>query len=94
MTDTNIDSYLLVTFNDFGPDIKKNVQVYPPTPDVNQFKRDTLGIVFESFDGGRDSKERLTQGQQFKWDALLAIFELALACQGKPRWSLDRRFIA
>ena len=66
MTDTNIDSYLLVTFNDFGPDIKKNVQVYPPTPDVNQFKRDTLGIVFESFDGGRDSKERLTQGQQLK----------------------------
>ena len=25
-TDTNIDSYLLVTFNDFGPDIKKNVK--------------------------------------------------------------------
>ena len=88
MTDTNIDSYLLVTFNDFGPDIKKNVQVYPPTPDVNQFKRDTLGIVFESFDGGRDSKERLTQGKQLKWAHIfLRFFYVACQCQGKPRWS-------
>ena len=39
------------------------LQVYPPTPDVEKFKRDTLGLVFESFDGGRDSKERLTQGK-------------------------------
>ena len=82
MTDTNIDSYLLVTFNDFGPDIKKNVQVYPPTPDVNQFKRDTQGIVFESFDGGRDSKERLTQGGTHHFFSVFYV-----ACQGKPRWS-------
>merc|ERR1712029_845650 len=74
-TDTNIDSYLLVTFNDFGPDIKKNVQVYPPTTDVLQFKRDALGLVFESFNGGRDSRERLTQG-------------LLTACQVTPVGSL------
>ena len=30
--------------------------------DVAAFARATSSLVFESFDGGRDSKERLTQG--------------------------------
>lgn len=34
----NIPNYLLVTFNDFGPDINKNVAVYPSTQDVEEFK--------------------------------------------------------
>ena len=61
-TDTNIPNYLLVTFNDLGTDIKKNVKVYPSTNDVQKFKKDALDLLFESYDGGRDSKERLTQG--------------------------------
>ncbi len=60
-TNTNIPSYLLVTFNDFGPDIDRNVIVYPATNDVIVFKQDTLALEFESYDGGRDSKERLMQ---------------------------------
>merc|ERR1712111_20142 len=43
--------------------------------DVLQFKRDALGLVFESFNGGRDSRERLTQG-------------LLTACQVTPVGSL------
>jgi len=61
-TNTNIPAYLLVTFNDFGPDITKNVEVGQPTDDVMQFREEILSLKFESYDGGRDSKERLTQG--------------------------------
>ena len=32
------------------------------TPDVTQFGLATASLKFESYDGGRDSKERLTQG--------------------------------
>ena len=32
------------------------------TDDVRAFARATSSLVFESFDGGRDSRERLTQG--------------------------------
>ena len=74
-TDANIPNYLLVTFNDFGPDIKKNVKVFSPTQDVMQFRNEATGITFESYDGGRDSKERLTQG-------------LLVACQLTPEKSL------
>jgi len=71
----NIPSYLLVEFNDRGPEISQNVNVYPITQDVEEFKRSTLSLIFESFDGGRDSIERLTQG-------------LLVACQESPEKSL------
>jgi len=58
----NIPRYQLVSFNDFGPDITKNVVVELDTNDVREFGRVTAGLKFESYDGGRDSKERLTQG--------------------------------
>ena len=61
-TKANIPSYLLVTFNDLGPDFRKNVKIMPATQDVIQFKQDIISLTFESFDGGRDSKERLMQG--------------------------------
>ena len=32
------------------------------TPDVTKFGLATASLKFESYDGGRDSKERLTQG--------------------------------
>ena len=34
----------------------------PPTDDVLQFKQEIISLEFESYDGGRDSKERLMQG--------------------------------
>lgn len=34
----NIPNYLLVAFNDYGPDINQNVVVYPATKDVEEFK--------------------------------------------------------
>jgi len=74
-TETNILNYQLVTFNDFGPDIRKNVKVFPATKDVLEFRKAAVGITFDSFDGGRDSKERLTQG-------------LLVACQQTPEKSL------
>jgi len=52
----------LVTFNDYGPDIKKNVEVVLDTSDIKEFGRATANLRFESFDGGRDSRERMTQG--------------------------------
>ena len=45
----NIDNYLLVTFNDYGPDINQNVQVFPPTKDVEEFKsKSILNILFQN----------------------------------------------
>ncbi len=64
-----------VTFNDLGPDIKQNVRVFAETPDVFTFKQDIVELAFESFDGGRDSKERLMQG-------------LVMALQSAPEKSL------
>ena len=61
-TDTNIPSYHLILFNDLGPDITRNVEVRDPTQDVVRFRQEIMGLEFESFDGGRDSKERLMQG--------------------------------
>eukprot|EP00088_Acartia_fossae_P015112 TRINITY_DN18212_c0_g1_i1.p1 TRINITY_DN18212_c0_g1~~TRINITY_DN18212_c0_g1_i1.p1 ORF type:complete len:350 (-),score=101.88 TRINITY_DN18212_c0_g1_i1:245-1294(-) len=58
----NIPRYQLVTFNDFGPDIRRNVKLELDTGNVEEFGRKTAGIKFESYNGGRDSKERLTQG--------------------------------
>jgi len=58
----NIPRYTLVTFNDYGPDIKKNVEVVLDTSDIKEFGRATANLRFESFDGGRDSRERMTQG--------------------------------
>lgn len=74
-TNVNVPQFLLVTFNDFGPDIRQNVFTFPPTKDVLRFKEDILNLVFESFDGGRDSKERLMQG-------------LLVACREAPAKSL------
>ena len=37
-TNVNIPNYQLVTFNDYGPDINRNVKVFPPTQDVIQFR--------------------------------------------------------
>ena len=39
---------------------KPHIQI--DTNDVAAFARATSSLVFESFDGGRDSRERLTQG--------------------------------
>jgi len=61
-TNTNIPSYLLVTFNDKGNDINENVEVREATDDVVRFKQEIIGLEFESYNGGRDSKERLMQG--------------------------------
>jgi len=61
-TNTNIPRYQLITFNDRGPDINLNVEVYEPTDDVVRFKQEIIGLEFESYNGGRDSKERLMQG--------------------------------
>jgi hypothetical protein len=61
-TNANIPSYQLITFNDYGPEFNKNVKIGPETRDVLQFKQDIISLQFESYDGGRDSKERLMQG--------------------------------
>jgi len=61
-TNTNIPSYQLITFNDKGNDITENVEVREPTDDVVRFKQEIIGLEFESYNGGRDSKERLMQG--------------------------------
>ena len=37
-TNVNIPQYQLVTFNDYGPDINRNVKVFPATQDVIQFR--------------------------------------------------------
>ena len=37
-TGANIPNYQLVTFNDYGPDINKNVKVFPATQDVIRFR--------------------------------------------------------
>jgi len=58
----NIPRYTLVTFNDYGPDIRRNVEVVIDTADIKAFGAATANLVFESFDGGRDSRERMTQG--------------------------------
>lgn len=58
----NIPRYQLVTFNDFGPAINRNVRLEIDTDDVVAFGKATAGLKFESYTGGRDSKERLTQG--------------------------------
>merc|ERR1711962_456817 len=58
----NIPRYQLVTFNDFGPAINRNVRLEIDTPDVRAFGDKTANLKFESYNGGRDSKERLTQG--------------------------------
>ncbi|QQP39361.1 Uromodulinlike (Silurana), partial [Caligus rogercresseyi] len=61
-TETNIPLYSLLTFNDFGPDYERNSEVRLQTEDVVLFKQAIIGLSFESYDGGRDSKERLLQG--------------------------------
>ena len=38
MGNVNIPNYLLVAFNDYGPDINQNVVTYPATKDVEEFK--------------------------------------------------------
>jgi hypothetical protein len=58
----NIPRYQLVSFNDYGADIRRNVVLEVDTPDVREFARAASSIKFESYNGGRDSKERLTQG--------------------------------
>lgn len=60
--EANIPSYTLITFNDFGPDFRRNVDLRINTPNVFEFRQEIVALRFESFDGGRDSKERLMQG--------------------------------
>jgi hypothetical protein len=40
----NIPNYLLVTFNDYGPDINQNVVTYPATRDVEEFKSESISF--------------------------------------------------
>ncbi|XP_023323925.1 uncharacterized protein LOC111697967 isoform X2 [Eurytemora carolleeae] len=58
----NIPRYQLVSFNDFGPPINLNVKIEADTPNVTEFEYAARSLKFESYNGGRDSKERLTQG--------------------------------
>ena len=58
-------SHFFFQFNDRGPDINLNVEVREPTDDVVRFKQEIIGLEFESYNGGRDSKERLMQGKNF-----------------------------
>jgi len=58
----NIPRFQLVSFNDFGREINLNVKLEIDTPDVGAFDRATSSLVFESYNGGRDSKERMSQG--------------------------------
>merc|ERR1712106_12792 len=58
----NIPRYQLFTFNDFGPELNLNVKLESDTNNVMEFATAIEGIVFESYNGGRDSKERLAQG--------------------------------
>merc|ERR1711970_313835 len=58
----NIPRFQLFSFNDYGREINRNVKLELDTDDVMAFDRATSGLVFESYNGGRDSKERLTQG--------------------------------
>ena len=78
-TNTNIPSYLLVTFNDRGNDILENVEVREATDDVIRFKQEIIGLEFESYNGGRDSKERLMHGllmavQESPEKSLIVVF--------------------
>ena len=73
--EANIPNYLLVTFNDLGPDPMLNVDVGQNTVDVVRFKQEIISLEFESYDGGRDSKERLMQGLL---EAILASPEKSL----------------
>jgi hypothetical protein len=58
----NVPQYLLVTFNDRGSDFRENVEIRLQTTDVLAFKQSIIGLQFESYNGGRDSKERMMQG--------------------------------
>merc|ERR1712213_189919 len=58
----NVPRFQLISFNDYGREINRNVRLEIDTNDVAAFARATSSLVFESFDGGRDSRERLTQG--------------------------------
>jgi len=58
----NIPQFQLFTFNDYGREINRNVRLELDTPDVREFDRATSSLVFESYNGGRDSKERMSQG--------------------------------
>jgi hypothetical protein len=46
--------------------IPKFSDVQVDTPDVTLFGSKASSLIFESYDGGRDSKERLTQVKKFK----------------------------
>merc|ERR1712183_999790 len=75
----NIPRYTLVTFNDFGPAINLNVKLELDTDSVEEFARATRELKFESYNGGRDSKERLAQGllvalQNASPKSLVAVF--------------------
>ena len=41
----NIPNYLLVAFNDYGPDINQNVVTYPGTKDVEEFKSKSISFL-------------------------------------------------
>jgi len=58
----NIQRYQLITFNDFGSAIELNVNMEMDTDNVERFAEATKKLEFESYNGGRDSKERLAQG--------------------------------
>merc|ERR1740129_1947736 len=58
----NIPRFQLLSFNDYGREINRNVRLEIDTDDVRAFAAATSSLVFESFDGGRDSRERLTRG--------------------------------
>ena len=46
-TDTNIPSYHLITFNDYGPDITQNVEVRDPTDDVARFRQVPISSIVD-----------------------------------------------
>jgi len=90
--EANIPSYHLVTFNDYGPDFRRNVDFRLDTRDVVTFKQEIISLRFESFDGGRDSKERLMQVlYQAVCTPCWCSFLLIRACWAPSRTRLRNR---
>ena len=48
------------------------------TPDVTQFGLATASLKFESYDGGRDSKERLTQGLMVALEVMMMMMVMMI----------------
>ena len=73
-TSTGMSEWRFASINKYNYDDSSPLQI--DTPDVTQFGLATASLKFESYDGGRDSKERLTQGLM----VALEVMAHALKC--------------